>query len=220
MINLTQTIFCPRPRSLKSLLTHHVFIRVLLRPSAAKNLSCSNPVLIRVYPRLSAANSSFCTHLPWRDLPPNHLNHPIHHNQTNLTPRRRKHPLKRLTLLLQQSPHNNHATFPSIMLINRQQISSGDNQINPAKHRPASGNRGNQVEDDSSQMHQQLLLHRSRCQCSAVQPHERTQRKKSQIKSDVTETKTAKFRPHPQTKFRSRYIDFSGCGKMTQFMND
>jgi len=54
------------------------------------------------------------------------------------------------------------------MLINRQQISSGDNQVDPAKDRAMRDNRSNQVKDDSSQMHQQLLLNRSRCWIYAI----------------------------------------------------
>lgn len=57
------------------------------------------------------------------------------------------------------------------MLVERQQISRREQQINPAEDGSVGGKAGDQVEEDPTQVHGQLLRNRAFFQCQAVQPN-------------------------------------------------
>ncbi len=102
-------------------------------------------------------------------------------NQTGKAAGKGEHPLGGLTLLSQQRPHDNHAAFPSVMLIKRQQVPQTNQKTYPAEDCAVGSHRNQQVEDDSAQMHEQLLRCCPLSQRRAVESQKRTQRKDSQI---------------------------------------
>src|SRR6266498_2506091 len=100
-----------------------------------------------------------------------HLNYRINDNHTHKATREGERPLNRLTLASQQSTHHYHPTLPSIMLIKWKQVPGRDQQVDPSEDRSIGGDTDNQVEDHSTQMHEQLLSDRTFFQRSAIKPN-------------------------------------------------
>ncbi len=86
-------------------------------------------------------------------------NHNPRNYQTHESTRERERPLGRLTLALQERAHDHHATLPAVVLVKRKNVAGGEQEIQPAKCCAEGQHAGDDVEDDSAKMYEELSPH-------------------------------------------------------------
>jgi len=62
----------------------------------------------------------------------------------------------RLTIAAQQRAHDHHTTLPTVVLIEREDVAGCEEEIQPAEGRSISEETGNNIEDNSTEMDQEL----------------------------------------------------------------
>jgi len=70
--------------------------------------------------------------------------------------RESKGAFRRLTVAAQQRAHDHHTTLPTVVLIEREDVAGCEEEIQPAEGRSIREETGNNIEDNSAEMDQEL----------------------------------------------------------------
>jgi hypothetical protein len=106
---------------------------------------------------------------------------------------------------LKETPHQQYATLPPILFIDRQQVACGQDQIQPTYHRAKGQDEEKRVSSNPAEMYEQLLRHGSRAQGGSVEQNKGANRKRTKIKGHSSETNATDPWTKSQTQFRSGY---------------
>src|SRR4030095_3438432 len=84
-------------------------------------------------------------------------NHQPGNQQTHEPARKRQRPFGLLTLAFHPCAHPDQSPLPTSVLIERQEITTSDQKIDPAEHGTVRHDTGDQVKNDSREVHTNLM---------------------------------------------------------------